>query len=302
MKRWLLVLLAGVMAMVLAACSDSSEPTGGTNDDAETEETEAQDKDKEQEKELTAEEVYEKALEASENLESAEVKMDMQQTMEAGDGSGSMKTDSKFDTEMTMDPLAMHMKGVTKMEMEGADEDMPDMDMEIYMVDGAMYLYSEQIGDWMKMDGASMDAIEDMAGQQPDPSEQLEMVKDYTNDMDFEEKDNAYVLKLDTDGEKFNKLMQEMIEENMPEELLEQMGEEGQEALDNMKIHSMSMEYVIDKETFDISSMTVNMDMTMKAEDEELHITQTVKADYANINGVDAIEVPEDVKENAIEQ
>lgn len=302
MKRWLLVLLAGVMAMVLAACSDSSEPTGGTNDDAETEETEAQDKDKEQEKELTAEEVYEKALEASENLESAEVKMDMQQTMEAGDGSGSMKTDSKFDTEMTMDPLAMHMKGVTKMEMEGADEDMPDMDMEIYMVDGAMYLYSEQIGDWMKMDGASMDAIEDMAGQQPDPSEQLEMVKDYTNDMDFEEKDNAYVLKLDTDGEKFNELMQEMIEENMPEELLEQMGEEGQEALDNMKIHSMSMEYVIDKETFDISSMTVNMDMTMKAEDEELHITQTVKADYANINGVDAIEVPEDVKENAIEQ
>jgi hypothetical protein len=296
------VLLAGVMAMVLAACSDSSEPTGGTNDDAETEETEAQDKDKEQEKELTAEEVYEKALEASENLESAEVKMDMQQTMEAGDGSGSMKTDSKFDTEMTMDPLAMHMKGVTKMEMEGADEDMPDMDMEIYMVDGAMYLYSEQIGDWMKMDGASMDAIEDMAGQQPDPSEQLEMVKDYTNDMDFEEKDNAYVLKLDTDGEKFNELMQEMIEENMPEELLEQMGEEGQEALDNMKIHSMSMEYVIDKETFDISSMTVNMDMTMKAEDEELHITQTVKADYANINGVDAIEVPEDVKENAIEQ
>src|SRR5699024_9860057 len=110
--------------------------------------------------------------------------------------------------------------------------EMPEMDMEIYMVDGVMYLYSEQIGDWIKMEGASMDAIEEMAGQQPDPSEQLEMVKDYTADMDFEEKDNEYILNLDTDGDKFNDLMQEMIEENMPEELFEQMGEEEQEILD----------------------------------------------------------------------
>src|SRR5690625_2749324 len=247
----------GIMVIVLAACNDTAEPTEGKSEEAENEE---QAQDQEQEEELTADEVYEKALEASEKMESAEVKMDMQQQIEAGDGSGSMTTDSNFDTEMTMDPLAMHMEGVTKMEMEGGDEDMPEMDMEIYMVEEAMYLYREQIGDWIKMEGASMDATEEVAGQEPDQSQQLEMDKDYMDDMDVEENDEAFMLKLDADGEKFNDLMKEMIEENMPEELLEQMGEEGQEALDNMTINGMSMEYTIDKETYDINSMKMDMD------------------------------------------
>lgn len=288
MKKWLLVLVAGVMAIVLAACNDTAEPTEGTNE--------------ENESEMTAEEVYQKALDASEKMESAEVKMDMQQQINVGDDADAMNTDSNFDTKMTMDPLAMHMKGVTKMEMEGAEEDMPEMDMEIYMVDDAMYLYSEQIGNWIKMEGASMDAIEEMAGQQPDPSEQLEMVKDYTDDMSFEQDDEAFILKLDADGEKFNDLMQQIIEENIPEEMLEQMGDEEQEVLDNMKINSMSMEYTIDKETYDINSLKMDMDMTMEAEGEELNIVQNVKADYSNINGVDPIEVPDDVKDEAIEQ
>lgn len=289
MKKWFLILVAGVMALVLAACNETAEPTEGTS--------------KEKESKLTAEEVYQKALDASEDMKSAEVTMDLQQHIEAsGDEPVAMDTNSNYDTKMTMDPMAMYMKGVTKMEMDGTDEELPDMDMEIYMVDDGMYLYSDQIGDWVKMDGASMDMVEQMAGQQPDPSEQLKMIKDYTDDMSFEQNDDAFILKLDANGEKFNELMQKMIQENLPEELQQELGDEGQEVLDNMKINSMAMEYTIDKESYDIKSLDMDMDMSMKAEDEEMNIVQNVKADYSNINKVDPIEVPDDVKDKAIEQ
>ncbi|MEW9677050.1 DUF6612 family protein [Lentibacillus sp. L22] len=289
MKKWFLILVAGVMALVLAACNETAEPTEGAS--------------KEKESKLTAEEVYQKALDASEDMKSAEVTMDLQQHIEAsGDEPVAMDTNSNYDTKMTMDPMAMYMKGVTKMEMDGTDEELPDMDMEIYMVDDGMYLYSDQIGDWVKMDGASMDMVEQMAGQQPDPSEQLKMIKDYTDDMSFEQNDDAFILKLDANGEKFNELMQKMIQENLPEELQQELGDEGQEVLDNMKINSMAMEYTIDKESYDIKSLDMDMDMSMKAEDEEMNIVQNVKADYSNINKVDPIEVPDDVKDKAIEQ
>lgn len=291
MKKGFLLFVTGIMAFVLVACGEKAEPTEGTSED--------------QVDDLTAEEVYEKALKTSEDMESAEVNMDMQQKIDLGDDLGSMIMDSNFDTEMTMDPLAMHMDGVTKMEMEGTDEDVgdfPAMDMEIYMVDDAMYLYSEETDEWIKMEGASMDAIEEMAGQQPDPADQLEMVEDYIDDLSFEQSDDEYILKLDADGEKYDELIKEMIEGNMPADMLEQMGDEGQEILDNMQINSISMEYTVDKETFDINSLKMDMDMTMEVEDEELNIGQNVEAAYSNINGIDAIEVPEEVKEEAVDQ
>ncbi|MEN1967657.1 DUF6612 family protein [Lentibacillus sp. N15] len=289
MKKVFLVLVAGVMALVLAACNDTAEPTEGAS--------------KEKESKLTAEEVYSKALEASEDMKSAEVSMNVNQQIQASDDSVAMETKSNYDTKMTMDPIALYMKGVTKMEMDGAgDEEIPAMDMEIYMVDDGMYLYSDQIGDWVKMDNSSMDMIEQMAGQQPDPSEQLKMMQDYAEDLSFEQSDDEFILKLDADGDKFNDLMQKMMQENMPDELLEQMGKEGQEALENMDINSMSFEFSVDKETYEMKTFNMDMDMTMHADNEELNIVQQVESEYSNINKVDAIEVPDDVKENAIEQ
>lgn len=300
MKKSLIVFVAGIMALVLAACNETAEPTEGTSEDQENEEPEEQADD------LTAEEVYKKTLEASENMESAEVDMDMKQEIDTGDeDAGTVKMDSDFNIEMIMDPLAMHMKGVTEMSMEGADDDlgdMPAMDMEMYMVDGEMYVYNEGM-DWIKMENASMDAVEEIAGQQPDPSEQLEMVEDYMDDLSMEENDEEYVLTLDADGEKFDDLVQDMIEENMPEEMLEEMDDEEQDLFDSMSINDMSMEFSVDKETFDISSLDMDMDMTMEVEDEEeVNTVQNIKADYSNINGVDDIEVPEDVKDEAVDQ
>lgn len=275
MRKWFVISVIGVVALVLAACGNES-----------------------------AEDVYSKAMDAAEEMESAEATMDMTQTMDFGD-EGSMDVDSSYDMEMTMDPLAMHMDGTTSI---GGDDDtagmsgLGDMDMELYMVDDMMYMYNGMMGSWMKMDGADVDMIEELAGQQPDPAEQIEMIEDYMDDISFEESDDAYVLTLKADGDEFDELFQEMLEENMSGEMLGEMGAEEQEMLDNMEIHSMSMEIGIDKDSYDMKTYDVDMDMTMKIAGEEMNISQTLKSEYSNINNVDPIEVPDDVKDEAVEQ
>ncbi|GGB56290.1 hypothetical protein GCM10011409_37340 [Lentibacillus populi] len=289
MKKWMLLIVAGVLALVLAACNKTAEPTEGTS--------------KEKESDLTAEEVYTKALETSEKMESAEVSMNLKQRMESEADSVAMDTESKFDTKMTMDPMAVYLKGTTKMTMDGSEEKMPEMDMEMYMVDDGMYMFSDQLGggNWLKMEGTSMDAIQEMAGQQPNPSDQLKMLKDYAKDLSFEQSDNEFILKLSADGEKFNDLMQQTIKDSLPPELMQQMGEEGKQALENTKINSMNYEITIDKETFEMKTFNMDMDMAMKQNGSALNIVQNMESEYSNINKVDAIEVPADVKENAID-
>ncbi|MGY0691206.1 DUF6612 family protein [Virgibacillus sp. FSP13] len=288
MKKWMLLIVAGLMALVLAACNETAEPAEGTSE--------------ENESELTAKEVYTKALEASEEMESAEVSMNMNQQIKSEADSISMNNESKFDTKMTMDPMAMYLNGTTKMTMDGSEEQIPEMGMEIYMVDDGMYMTSDQFnGEWLKMEGTSMDALQEMAGQQPDPSEQLKMLQDYADELSFEQTDNEFTLKLSADGEKFNDLMQKMMKDSMPPELMQQMGEEGQQALENTKINSLAYELTIDKETYDMKALNMDMDITMKQDGSELNIVQNVESEYSNINKVDAIEVPADVKENAID-
>src|SRR5699024_4248891 len=135
-------MLAGVMMVVLSACGEDK----------------------------NAEDVYSEALAASEDMESADVKMDIHMEMGSGE-SEAITIESSNDMQMTLDPLAMYMKGTNKFDMsiDGMDDEdtsaIPgmgtDQEMEMYMVDDTIYMYNEMMGGWLKMDGAGMGAIED---------------------------------------------------------------------------------------------------------------------------------------------
>lgn len=277
MKKWYLILVIGLISLVLAACGSES-----------------------------AEEVYSNAMDAAEEMESAEATMDMTQNMDLGD-EGSIQVDSSYDMEITLDPLAMHMDGTTS--MGGGDDDdsalaglEQDMDMEIYMVDDTIYMYNEMMGGWVKMDGTEMDMVEELAGQQPDPADQIEMFEDYVDDLSFDETDDGYVFKLKAEDGDFDELFDKLIEENLSDDMLGDLGADEQEMLDNMEINSMDMEIGIDKETYDMKTYNVDMDMTMEMAGEKMDISQSVESEYSNINGVDDIEVPDDVEDEAVDQ
>ena len=87
----------------------------------------------------------------------------------------------------------------------------------------------------------------------------------------------------------------------MPQEIMQALGEEAEETFKDMDISKLNYEIFIDKKTYHLNKLNVDMDMKIKADGEEMNISQKVNAEYKNINGVDPIKVPQDVIDNAQE-
>ena len=285
MKKLLMAMAAGTLTLGLAACNETAKPTEGTPE--------------EKQSDLTAEEVYENALKASEEMKSSEATVKMDQKITVPSQEVEMNTNTNMEMEMTLDPLAMHQKGTMTMSAAGGEE--MSMEIDVYMTeDGTMYMRDPQGEQWIKMTGA-VPGLDQLTQQQPDPSEQLEQLQEYAEDMKFEQNENEYILKLTADGEKFNELIKQTLQEQLPPEALEQMGEEEQKALENMNINEMQYEMFVDKETFNMTAMNMIMSMSMEDQGETVNIDIDTKTAYSNINGIEKIEIPQEVIDSAVE-
>jgi hypothetical protein len=284
MKKLLMAMAAGTLTLGLAACGETAEPTEGTPE--------------EKQSDLTAEEVYENTLSASQEMKSAEAAVEMAQKITVPSQEVEMNTTTDMDMEMTLDPLALHQKGT--MSMSAPDSEEMSMEIEAYVTeDGTMYMLDPQAGQWMKMTGAIPGL--DQLTQQPEPSEQLEQLQEYAKDMKFEQNEDEYILNLTADGEKFNELIKQTLQEQLPPEALEQMGEEEQQALENMDINELQYEIYVDKESFNMTAMNMVMSMTIEEQGEAVNIDIDSKTAYSNINGIEKIEIPQEVIDSAVE-
>src|SRR5699024_6008671 len=132
-----------------------------------------------------AEEVYQKAMEASEAIESAEMDMIISQVMESDSGMGEMTMDMDMSATITMDPLEMYQQGSMSMDMDG----MPvDTEIEMYMTEEGMYMYEAMSQTWLKMDSSLMPM--ELSNMEQDPSEQLELLESFVDDVEFVEEDD----------------------------------------------------------------------------------------------------------------
>src|SRR5690625_93047 len=267
LKRLLTVLMAAMLMTILTACGEDEE------------------------------EVYEKAVEVANDMESAEIKAVVDQTIDYPEEGEPIKTENTFDMEMTLDPMAIHQKGATHLIME----DMEDiMDLEMYLIEDDLYIYESTSKQWLKTTTEMFDEI-DMGDQQQDPAEQLKMIQDYTKELEFEENDDSYMLTLNADGEEFDKLFQEVLDETLPAELMDSLGKDEQEMLKSMKMNALDYKIEINKKNYEMKSFNMKSDITLEVEGDELTIAQDMKAVYSNINGVDPIVVPQDVIDQAVD-
>lgn len=266
LKKWLVGIAFVFTSFTLAACSES------------------------------AEEVYTRALEAAEKMESAEVSTVLNQEISMAN-EGKVTIESDMEGSVVLEPLAMHQKGKMAMSLEG--EESLNMDTEIYLVDDEMYVFESLTNQWIKAD-SSLIPIETLTADQPNVTEQLKMVEDYIQDLEFEEKDNEFIFKLTADGEDFKKLTQQMLEEYLPEDITNEIGDLST-LLEEMDIKKLSVEMVLDNKTYDLKKYNLVMEMTMNVEGEEISIIQNVKSTYKKINTIDKIEVPQEVKDDAVD-
>ncbi|MDN7229056.1 hypothetical protein QWY15_17420 [Planococcus sp. N064] len=284
MKKWMMAIGTGALAMSLAACGETAEPAAGTADK------------KEANSELTLEEVFAKFQEASEDIKSLHADMVNNQVMSIESAGMEMEIAMDIAMDMTLDPIAFYQKAETTMVSEEMGSPEP-MAMEMYMTKEGMYMNDPTIGSWIKMPGENIEDLQAMMEQQTaDPSQQLEDLKAFEDDFTFEQSEDEYILKLDAAGEEFQALIDKQMEQ-----FLGQMELEAQTAMEDMKINAVAYEIFIDKETFLPNNMNVDMDIDMNIEGDSVNIQSDLESAYSKYNEIDAITVPAEVIEQAKE-
>lgn len=245
-------------------------------------------------------EIYNKALEAAEEMNSAEVDIEMKQEMSVPQEEDAMVMESQMSGAIITEPLVMHQKGTTSISMgEEMDEPM-EMEQELYFVDNEMYSYDSITEEWLKMDDSTI-PMDFINTEQMDTSDQLNMFKDYVDNLKYEETDEAYIFQFSPNQDEVKNLTEDLLKEIIPEELTSQMGEEITEVLENTEINDLEVEISINKDSYQIEKYHVDMDMKMTVEGEEMNIKQNVNTVYRNINTIEHIEIPKEVKESAKE-
>ncbi|MCM3744938.1 hypothetical protein M3193_12370 [Sporosarcina luteola] len=283
MKKWIKGLGVGVLALGLAACGSAAEP----KKDAETGEKVVL----ENKSEMTAQEVYSKAMEVSAEQKSMHAVMDINQKMSMPSQEFEMDSKIKIDMDLIVEPLAIHQN--MKMDMG----EMGKMDMELYMNESGFFMNDPESGQWIKMPKDMYDEMMAQMGGETDPTLDMKMFNEFKDDFKFEQTDDEYILTLSASGDKFSGLMKDLMGSSLPAD----MTEEESELLENMDVKSLEVILYIDKETFFTNAFDLDMDMTMKIEEEEMRIVQKMKSVLTKINEIDNIVVPQEVIDEAVD-
>lgn len=279
LKKKLFIGMTLGSAVLVAACGDSATVTDNASEKSE----------------LTLEQVYEKTIERQQELKSAKATMKVDQTIgvDSEEGAFEMTSTSDFNMDMIIDPIQLYLEGTTAMKDSESGEEM-EAPMKMYMTQSdGFYIYEETAGSWLKLPQGEYDELMNQAGIQNDPSEQLRQLEQFVKDFTFEQNDDEYILTLDTDGEKFKEFALEQAKASMggEEQLLGSM--------DGLNIEDAQYVFIIDKETFDMSNMKMDMVMTMEEETGKMTINQSATVDYSDFNKIDAITIPQEVIDNA---
>ncbi|MGN4124244.1 DUF6612 family protein [Lysinibacillus sphaericus] len=283
MKKIFKVLSVGAFALVLAACNTSATPT----------------KDTTKTSSLTLEQVYDKAVDRQADIKSMSANMETNQVTKISTGEESMEVaiDSKMEMDVIAEPLAMHLTGsMTMPDMFGEGTEKSDMPIEMYMKqDQGFFMKDVASESWFKLPNEQFDDILDQTASSADAKEQLQQLKEYIDDFTFEQNDDAYVLTLESKGDRFKDLIDSQVQKSIQGLGLEE------NPLDNLTIDKVNYVLYIDKETFDTTKMDMNFDFKMKVEGEELAMTTKSVITYTDFNHLKTIDIPQNIIDNATE-
>lgn len=278
MKKWTTLLSVVTLSLGLAACNETATPV--------------QEKEVTEKSKLTLQEVYDKSMKASEQLNSVKGTMDMKQTMSIPSEDMTLDIQSEMDIEYIIEPMQMHQKGTTKMMGVGEGGESQETEIETYITEDAVYVYEGTTAQWMKFPQEMVDQMM-AATNQTDPSTQLQPLQEYLEQVEFEQDNENYILTLEGSGEEFTQLVKAQVDEALknltPEENI------------NIEFNINSVDYLvhIDKDSFQTNKLDIVIDMDLTMEGETVNMKMDAKTDFSKFNEVNKIVVPQEVLDSA---
>ena len=283
MKKLYMGALAGVAAISLVACSDSATPVEGTKDKSD----------------LTLEDVFNKAMDRQESIESLKAKMVMDQTtvMTADGEEMNITSTTTSDMSVTNDPIAFYLDGVMSMAMADGTEAM-EMPLKMYFTEAdGFYMHDEMSDGWLKLPNETYEEMLAQAGASVDATEQLNQLKPFLKDFKFEQNDSTYLLTLNAKDKKFKDLIMDQIEGSLGQSL----GEGSESIFEEIEFDKAKFIITIDKKTFDTTKVVTDFTMHMNIEGTDAKVNTVSTIDYSDFNNAGSITIPKEVIETAVE-
>lgn len=226
-------------------------------------------------KTLTKSEVLTEASEAVANLKSYSIDMILNVNM--------MDTETKIEGtgDITHNPDTMHM--TMAMGMPGMS-----MDFETYVNEDEAFM--SMFGEWFTMskEELGLESFDQLNKEQMDELARL------SDKFEMTEQNNMYVLTLSGEGEEYSKILQPFIESSMGDFLDEPIIID---EMPNILVNSIDIELQIDKKTMIMMAQSIIADIDVDGEPMKLDGQFTI----SNINEVQPVEIPAEVRENAVD-
>ncbi len=291
MKKWTKGIAAGLLVLALGACGSAEEPNVKADANTDTA-SKGKETGKEVEKnELTAQEVYQKSLEASESIKSMHADFAIEQNLKTTDEEPmSMKNTISITMDMVTEPMSLHQK----MEMVGDAEE--NMDLEMYGAGDELYLQTPDMeGDWIFVPVEMQEEM--LAGMDSSNAMMdLEVFKDFTKEFTLEESGDEYILNLSAAGDKFSGLLKELMDQTSVAG--QEMGDE-EGALENIDVKKIDLTLHLDKETYYTNSFDMKLDAIMDIAGYRTVTIQNINAKMSKVNELEEIVIPDEVRSNA---
>ncbi|WP_068782501.1 DUF6612 family protein [Paenibacillus sp. GM2] len=291
MKKMVVLLLGVVLALGLTGCGQDKKADNNASSGAESNASAAV-KTNEGVAAPAADELLTKLTDAMKDLKSLSMTATSKQhlVIKVGEDTQEQNIDMEIKSDIIQDPLSM------KQELHMAMGDLGNQDVTQYITADGIYMLTG--GSWVKLTDETMIAtLKDAAKDTADATQQIEQFKTIAGEMKVTEEGGDYVLKANLSGDNMKELAKSLLSQNGGENQAETMA-----VLDQMNIDNINIVYSINKETYLPSKMSVEMNMDMEAEGQQVSMEMKMDSAFSKFNEIDAIEVPQEALDNAIVQ
>lgn len=233
---------------------------------------------------MSAEELLNKAQEATKELKSYNMVANIDQSMTLNGEENTSKTN--MNTDIVLDP---EISGYQEIKTEAAGA---STDIKQYITADAVYMEVE--GQWRKLPEEQRSQMMATLESGSNLEASFDQFKSVASDMKVTEEGDDYVLTASLSGDKIK---------SMASDMLGGSDEQSAAALDQMNIEEMNLTYALNKETFYPTKSLI--DMTMSAESGEgdqamsMSMHMVMDSTISKHNEIEAITVPQDVVDSA---
>lgn len=295
--KWLVTGLVCTVALVACGNEDATTEETNTNEETEaaaseegTEEAATEESTDEEAATDDARSILEQSINAMTDVESFNMDMTMNQTMEM-EGEEPLEISTNLKMDAIQDPLSFYQVIESPDPMSGEIAE-----VEQYFVDGEIYTYDPSQDMWIKMSGDLM-GMNDIEDLEMSPEEQLETLMGFADDITVEDEGDRYALTINGSGDELKEIAQGLANAETDATMQAQMDQ----LFESMNITKLDYVLYINKETYYQEEMNMNLDMEMDAEGDTITISQVSTGTFGKFNEIDEISVPSEALDNAVE-